>query len=166
MPKISSDSGEEVDFVIFAIFTNGGHLGYSTWPNFTILRPWCQVMLHVKFESYRCSSFIEEDVRIFVVKCWQTKHAGCIVMAIAHYAPWARWAKNQSRNDQITKLWHSAPCCGLKLHKTMNSFIRRWLIWLLCHRHCDRVATFYHPGSHKVSSTYKQLAFFKFCWSS
>ena len=27
-PKISRDSGEEVDFVVFAIFSNGGHLGY------------------------------------------------------------------------------------------------------------------------------------------
>ena len=29
-PKLSSGSGEKVDFVIFAIFSNGGHLGYST----------------------------------------------------------------------------------------------------------------------------------------
>ena len=29
-PKISSGSGEKVDFVIFAIFSNGGHLGFST----------------------------------------------------------------------------------------------------------------------------------------
>ena len=29
-PKISSGSGEEVDFVIFAIFSNSGQLGYST----------------------------------------------------------------------------------------------------------------------------------------
>ena len=31
-PKISSGSGDEVDFVIFAIFaiSNKGHLGYST----------------------------------------------------------------------------------------------------------------------------------------
>ena len=29
-PKISSGSGEKVDFVILAIFSNGGHLGYST----------------------------------------------------------------------------------------------------------------------------------------
>ena len=28
--KISSSSGEIVDFVVFAIFSNGGHLGYST----------------------------------------------------------------------------------------------------------------------------------------
>ena len=28
--KISSGSGEKVDFVISAIFSNGGHLGYST----------------------------------------------------------------------------------------------------------------------------------------
>ena len=29
-PKILSGSGEKVDFVIFASFSNGGHLGYST----------------------------------------------------------------------------------------------------------------------------------------
>ena len=29
-PKISSGSDEEVDFVVFAIFSNSGHLGYST----------------------------------------------------------------------------------------------------------------------------------------
>ena len=29
-PKISSGSEEEVDFVILAIFSNGGHLGYLT----------------------------------------------------------------------------------------------------------------------------------------
>ena len=28
--KIFSGSGEEVDFFYFAIFSNGGHLGYST----------------------------------------------------------------------------------------------------------------------------------------
>ena len=61
-PKISGGSGEKVDFVIFAIFSNGGHLGYSTRPNFIILRPWWQVMLHVKFENCRCNSFIEKDV--------------------------------------------------------------------------------------------------------
>ena len=29
MPNISSGSGKEADFVIFAIFSNGGHLRYS-----------------------------------------------------------------------------------------------------------------------------------------
>ena len=29
-PKISRGSGEKVNFVIFAIFSNGGHLGFST----------------------------------------------------------------------------------------------------------------------------------------
>ena len=71
-PKMSSGSGEKADFVIFAIFSNGGHLEYSTWPNFIILRPWCQVMLHVKFENCRCNSFIDKDVWIFGFKCWRT----------------------------------------------------------------------------------------------
>ena len=60
-PKISNGSGGEVDFIIFAIFSNGSHLGY--WiPNFTILRPWSQTMVHVKFENCRLSGFIEDDV--------------------------------------------------------------------------------------------------------
>ena len=29
-PKISSGSGEEVYYVVFAIFSNSDHLGYST----------------------------------------------------------------------------------------------------------------------------------------
>ena len=29
-PKISSGSEEEVDFIVFAIFSNGGQLGHST----------------------------------------------------------------------------------------------------------------------------------------
>ena len=33
-PKISSGSGEKVDFVIFAIFSNGGHLGFSDLTQF------------------------------------------------------------------------------------------------------------------------------------
>ena len=30
LPNISSGSGEEIYFVVFAMFSNGGHLGYST----------------------------------------------------------------------------------------------------------------------------------------
>ena len=85
-PKISSGYGEEVDFVVFAFFSNSGYLGYSTWPNFTILRPWSQVMLHVKFENCRSRSFIE-DVWIFAFKSWRTTHNTRIGMAIAHYGP-------------------------------------------------------------------------------
>ena len=29
-PKISSGSAEEVDFVVYAIMSNGGHLGFLT----------------------------------------------------------------------------------------------------------------------------------------
>ena len=29
-PKIFTGSGKEVDFVVFAILSNGSHLGYST----------------------------------------------------------------------------------------------------------------------------------------
>ena len=61
-PKMFSSSEEKFDFVIFAIFSNGGHLGYSTRLKFIILRPWWQVVLHVKFENCRCNSFIEKNV--------------------------------------------------------------------------------------------------------
>ena len=60
--KMSSGSGEEADFIIFVIFGNVGHLGYSTQPSFILLRTWRQVMFHVKFENCRSSCFIEEDV--------------------------------------------------------------------------------------------------------
>ena len=49
--KIFSGLEEEVDFVMFVSFSNGGHLRYLTCTNFTILRPWCQVMVQVKFEN-------------------------------------------------------------------------------------------------------------------
>ena len=38
--NISSHSGENDDFISFAIFNNGGHLEFSTILNFTILKPW------------------------------------------------------------------------------------------------------------------------------
>ena len=63
-PNIPNGSGEEVDFVVFAIFSNGGHLGFLTWPNFTILKPCSLVMLQVKFETHGCSGFREEVVWI------------------------------------------------------------------------------------------------------
>ena len=33
----------------FAIFSNGGHLEFSTRLNFNILKPWSLIMLHMKF---------------------------------------------------------------------------------------------------------------------
>ena len=36
-PNISSHSGEKVDFIGFAIFSIGGHLGFSTRLNFITL---------------------------------------------------------------------------------------------------------------------------------
>ena len=79
--KISNGSGEKVDIVIFAIFSNGGHLGYSTRLNFIILRPWSQVMLHIKFEKCRCNSFIEKRYlnicfQVLTNDAWRTTHNG------------------------------------------------------------------------------------------
>ena len=36
-PKLSTSSAGEVDFVVFAIFSNSSHLGYLTRSNVTIL---------------------------------------------------------------------------------------------------------------------------------
>ena len=38
-PKIPSHSGENGDFISFAIFSNGGHFEFSTRLNFTVLKP-------------------------------------------------------------------------------------------------------------------------------
>ena len=64
-PSISSGSGKEADFVIFTIYSNSSHLlilGYSILPSFTILKPWSQVMLHMKLENCRSSVLTEEDI--------------------------------------------------------------------------------------------------------
>ena len=39
----------------FAIFSNGGHLEFSTKLSFTILKPCSLIMLHVKFKIHGCS---------------------------------------------------------------------------------------------------------------
>ena len=54
-PKIPSRSGENGDFNSFAIFSNSGHLEFSTRLNFTILKPWSLIMLHMKFKIHGCS---------------------------------------------------------------------------------------------------------------
>ena len=56
-PNIPSRSGENDDFNSFAIFSNGGHLEFSTRLNFTILKPWSLIKLHMKFKIHRCSGF-------------------------------------------------------------------------------------------------------------
>ena len=53
--NILSRSGENADFISFAVFNNGGHLEFSTRLNFIILKSWSQIMLHVKFEIHGCS---------------------------------------------------------------------------------------------------------------
>ena len=47
-PNIPSHYGENGDS--FTIFINGGHLEFSTRLNFTILKPWSLIMLHMKFK--------------------------------------------------------------------------------------------------------------------
>ena len=58
-PNILSRSGENGDFNSFAIFSNGGHLELLTRLNFTILKPWSLIMLHMKFKIHGCSGLRE-----------------------------------------------------------------------------------------------------------
>ena len=53
---------KEVYFVVFAIFSNGGHIWYLTGPNFIILQPWSLIMLHVKFDNSWYNGFRERIV--------------------------------------------------------------------------------------------------------
>ena len=56
-PNILSHSGEKVDFKGFAIFSIEGNLGFSTRLTFAGVKPCSLVILHVKFQIHRCSSF-------------------------------------------------------------------------------------------------------------
>ena len=58
-PNIPSRSGEIGVFNSFAIFSNGGHLEFLTRLNFTILKPWNLIMLHMKFKIHGCSGLRE-----------------------------------------------------------------------------------------------------------
>ena len=58
-PKILSRSGENGEFNSFGIFSNGGRLEFSTRPNFTILKPWSLIIMHMKFKNYGCSGLRE-----------------------------------------------------------------------------------------------------------
>ena len=58
-PNTLSCSGENADFIGFAIFSIGSHLEFSTRLNFAILKPWSLIMLHVKFEIHGRSGLRE-----------------------------------------------------------------------------------------------------------
>ena len=58
-PNIPCRSGENDDFNSFAIFSNGGHLEFSTRLNFPSLKPWSLIMLHMKFKIDGCSGLRE-----------------------------------------------------------------------------------------------------------
>ena len=61
-PNIPSGSGGKTDFIGFVIFSNGGHLGFSTRLNFNILKPCNIVILHVKFKNHGYQSGSGEKV--------------------------------------------------------------------------------------------------------
>ena len=54
--NIPSCTGENADFIGFATFSIGGHLEFLIRLNFTILKPWSLMMLHVKFKIHGCSN--------------------------------------------------------------------------------------------------------------
>ena len=53
--NIPSSSGENGSFNSFAILSNCGYLEFSTQLNFTTLKPWSLIMLHMKFKIHGCS---------------------------------------------------------------------------------------------------------------
>ena len=54
-PNIPCRSGKNDYFISFAIFNNGGHLEFSIRLNFTVLKCWNLIMLHMKSEIHGCS---------------------------------------------------------------------------------------------------------------
>ena len=58
-PNIYNCSGENDEFISFANFSKGGHFEFSTRLNFTILKPWSLIMLHMKFKIHGCSGLRE-----------------------------------------------------------------------------------------------------------
>ena len=56
---IPNCSRENDNFISFTIFSNGGHLEFSTQLNFTTLKPWSLIMLHMKFKIHGCSGLRE-----------------------------------------------------------------------------------------------------------
>ena len=54
-PNKPSCSGENADFIGLTIFSIGNHLEFLTRLNYTILKPWSLIILHVKFEIHGCS---------------------------------------------------------------------------------------------------------------
>ena len=58
-PNIPSRSGENGNFNSSAIFNNGGNLEFSTRLNFTIVKPWSLIMLHMKFKIHGCNGLRE-----------------------------------------------------------------------------------------------------------
>ena len=57
--NIPNCSGENDNFISFTIFSNDGHLEFSTRLDFTILKPWSLIMLHMKFKIHGCSDLRE-----------------------------------------------------------------------------------------------------------
>ena len=58
-PNTPSHSGKNGDYNSFAIFSNSGHLEFMTRLNFTILKPWSLIMLHMK--SKFMAAVVEEN---------------------------------------------------------------------------------------------------------
>ena len=53
--------------LLVLIFSNGGHLEFSTRLNFTILKSWNLIIVHMKFEIHGCSGLRFVVVLLFYV---------------------------------------------------------------------------------------------------
>ena len=68
--NITSRSGENVDFISYAIFFSiCGHSEFSTRLSFTVLMSCCLIMLHMKFEIHGCSGL--RDAMVYKNKSFE-----------------------------------------------------------------------------------------------
>ena len=61
---IPNCSGENGEFIGFANFSDGSHLEFSTRLNFTILKSWSLIMLHMKLQIHGCSDLRELAIQM------------------------------------------------------------------------------------------------------
>ena len=61
-PNILCHSGKKMILMVFAIFSIGRLLGFSTRLTFIGVKPCRQIMLHVKFEIHSYSGFREKVI--------------------------------------------------------------------------------------------------------
>ena len=111
-------------FMIF--FRKICHLVHLTWPTFILLRPWSQIMLHVKFEW-----FYKEDVWIFVFKCWQMTHNAHRMHWFGNSSLWPfQPGELKIEQHRMTALYRFPGLIGLPYNGiVVYQFWRPWANW-------------------------------------